>query len=140
MFKRALLFLLMLSLLLGGMGMSGTTTGAIKVGLMGTFKGSLEREGIDMRDGALLALDQFQQNVKGQSFQLVVANDKGDSQEAIQKAQRLIGVEKVSAIVDPFHSSCALAPAVRTHSPVTSSPPLRFSLLLFTQVLIHPDR
>jgi ABC-type branched-subunit amino acid transport system substrate-binding protein len=79
MFKRAFLFLLMLSLLLGGMGMSGaTTTGAIKIGLMGTFKGSLERQGIDMRDDALLALDQFQQNAKGQSLQRVVANDKGD--------------------------------------------------------------
>ena len=66
MFKRAFLFLLMLSLLLGGMGMSGaTTTGAIKIGLMGMFKGSLGRQGIDMRDDALLALDQFQQNAKG---------------------------------------------------------------------------
>jgi len=45
--------------------MSGTTTGDIKMGLMGTFKGSLERQGIDMRDGALLALDQFQENAKG---------------------------------------------------------------------------
>jgi branched-chain amino acid transport system substrate-binding protein len=86
--------------------MSRRTTGAIKVGLMGTCKGSLERQGIDMRDGALLALDQFQENAKGQSFQLVVANDKGDPQEAVQKAQRLIGV-KISAIVDPFHSGCA---------------------------------
>jgi len=87
--------------------MGGTTTGAIKTGLMGTFKGLLERQGIDMRDGALLALDQFQENAKGQSFQLVVANDKGDPQEAVQKAQRLIGVKKGSAIVDPFRSGCA---------------------------------
>ena len=111
-FKKAFLFLVMLSFLLGGVKISGATAdGPIKIGLMGTFKGPLERQGIDMRDGALLALGQFQQKAKGQSFQLIVANDKGDPQEAVQEAQRLIEVEKVAAIVGPVNSSCALAVA-----------------------------
>ena len=105
-------FVLVLSFLLAGVGISGAIAdGPIKIGLMGTFSGILERQGIDMRDGALLALDQFQQKAKGQSFQLIVANDKGDPQEAVQEAQRLIEVEKVTAIVGPFHSGCALAVA-----------------------------
>ena len=105
-------FVFVLSFLSAGVGISGATAdGPIKIGLMGTFKGPLERQGIEMRDGALLALDQFQQKAKGQSFELVVANDKGDPQEAIKEAHRLIEVEKVSAIVGPFNNSCALAMA-----------------------------
>jgi len=111
-YKKAFLFLFVVALLLGGVAISGATTGgAIKIGLMGTFSGILERQGIDMRDGALLALDQFQQKAKGQSFELVVANDKGDPQEAIKEAQRLIEAGKVSAILGPFNNSCALAVA-----------------------------
>jgi len=112
MFKKAFLFLVMLSFFLGGVKISGAVAdGPIKIGLMGTSSGILERQGIEMRDGALLALDQFQQKAKGQSFELVVANDKGDPQEAIKEAHRLIEVEKVSAILGPFNNSCALAMA-----------------------------
>ena len=105
-------FVFVLSFLLAGVGISGATAdGPIKIGLMGTFKGPLERQGIEMRDGALLALDQFQQKAKGQSFQLIVADDKGEPNEAVQEAKRLIEVEKVSAILGPVNSSCALAVA-----------------------------
>ena len=114
MFKKALMLLFALPLLLGGVGIVGAGADqAIKIGLMGTFTGSLERQGIDLRDGALLALDQAQQRekMKGQSLQLIVANDKGDPQEAVAQTRRLVEVEKVSAIVGPFNNSCALAMA-----------------------------
>ncbi len=83
----------------------------IKIGLMGTFSGTLENKGIDMRDGALLALSEARQRegMKGQSFELVVADDKGNPDEATRQAERLIEREKVSAIVGPVNSTCALA-------------------------------
>ena len=114
MFKTALVFLLVLPLLLGGVGSSGAATdGAIKLGLIGTFSGAMERQGIEMRDGALLALAQFQQKAKakGQSLELLVGDDKGNPQSAVSEAQTLIRDKKVSAILGPFNNSCALAMA-----------------------------
>lgn len=90
-----------------------TTKRPIKIGLIGTFSGplALEMQGIDMRDGALLALDEARQikEMKGQSFELIVADDKSDPEEAVRQAQRLIEEEKVSAILGPFNSTTALA-------------------------------
>jgi branched-chain amino acid transport system substrate-binding protein len=88
----------------------------IKIGLMGTFTGPLELQGIDMRDGALLALDEARRikERKGQAFELIVADDRGNPDEAIKQAKRLIEKDKVSAILGPVNSTCALAlvPAV----------------------------
>ncbi|TET84073.1 MAG: amino acid ABC transporter substrate-binding protein, partial [Desulfobacteraceae bacterium] len=83
----------------------------IKIGLIGTFSGLLGMQGIDMRDGALLALDEACQikEMGSQSFELIMANDRGDPQEAIKETKRLIEKEKVSAIVGPVNSTCALA-------------------------------
>lgn len=92
---------------------AATTKRPIKIGLIGTFSGplALEMQGIDMRDGALLALDEARQikEMKGQSFELIVADDKSDPEEVVRQAQRLIEEEKVSAILGPFNSTCALA-------------------------------
>ncbi len=84
---------------------------SIKIGLMGTFSGPLQMQGIDMRDGALLALDEARQieEMRGQSFELIVADDRGDADEAIKQAKRLIEKDKVSAILGPVNSTCALA-------------------------------
>jgi branched-chain amino acid transport system substrate-binding protein len=87
------------------------TGGPIKIGLIGTFSGPIEEQGINMRDGALLALDEAgnKEGLKGRAFELVIADDKGTPGEAVVQAKRLIEEEGVSAIVGPFNSSCALA-------------------------------
>ena len=68
-------------------------------------------QGIDMRDGALLALKEAAQmeEMQGRSFELVVADDEGDPEVATREARRMIEEEKVSAILGPVNSSCALA-------------------------------
>ena len=83
----------------------------IKIGLIGTFSGSLEMQGIDMRDGALLALEEAYRikEMAGHSFELVVADDRGDAKEAITQARRLIEKDRVSVILGPVNSTCALA-------------------------------
>lgn len=92
-------------------GKGKTTDQVIRIGLLGTFKGPLAMQGIEMRDGALLALDQVRQRegVRGHSFELIVADDRGDPEEAVRQAKRLIEVEKVSAILGPVNSGLALA-------------------------------
>jgi len=83
----------------------------IRIGLIGTFSGPLEIQGIDMRDGALLALSEVRQmkEMRGQSFELIMADDKHDPDEAVRQAKRLIKLEKVGAILGPVDSACALA-------------------------------
>jgi branched-chain amino acid transport system substrate-binding protein len=83
----------------------------IKIGLIGTFSGALERQGIDMRDGALLALEEARRikEMSGHSFELIAADDRGDADEAAKEAKRLTEKEKVSAILGPVNSTCALA-------------------------------
>lgn len=91
---------------------AATNPSPIKIGLIGTLSGGpLGMEGLDMRDGALLALKEAAQmeEMKGRSFELVVADDKGDPEEAKKEVRRLIEGEKVSAILGPFNSACALA-------------------------------
>ena len=90
---------------------AATTPKSIKIGLIGTFSSLLEMQGIDMRDGALLALDEARRmkEMKGQAFELIVADDRGDPDEAIEQAKRLIEKDKVSAILGPVNSTCALA-------------------------------
>jgi branched-chain amino acid transport system substrate-binding protein len=85
--------------------------GPIKIGLIGTFSGLLEMQGMDMRDGALLALQEARRKgeMGGHSFELVVADDRGNAEEAIKQAKRLIEKDKVSAILGPVNSTCALA-------------------------------
>jgi branched-chain amino acid transport system substrate-binding protein len=86
-------------------------SGPIKIGLIGTFSGSLEMQGIDMRAGALLALEEARRikEMSGHSFELIVADDRGDAKEAIKQAKRLIEKDKVSVILGPVNSTCALA-------------------------------
>jgi branched-chain amino acid transport system substrate-binding protein len=111
-------FLLCVGMISSGLG--GVAAGAeeretIRIGLLGTFqvRMGVEMQGNDMRDGALLALEQARNSDKfrGRSFELVVANDRGDPQQAVLQAKRLIEVEKVAAILGPSNSSCALAVA-----------------------------
>jgi branched-chain amino acid transport system substrate-binding protein len=85
--------------------------GPIKIGLIGTFRGPLEMQGIDMRDGALLALEEASRikEMSGHSFEVIVADDRGDAKEAINQAKRLIEKDKVSLILGPANSTCALA-------------------------------
>jgi ABC-type branched-subunit amino acid transport system substrate-binding protein len=128
--KKVLVFVVMLSFFLGGVKISGAVAdGPIKIGLMATFSGILERQGIEMRDGALLALDQFQKKAKGQSFELLVGDDKGNPQAAVAEAQTLIREKKVSAILGPFNNSCALAMA-----PVVSE-----ARIPMVTLATHPD-
>ncbi|MDH7500013.1 MAG: ABC transporter substrate-binding protein, partial [candidate division NC10 bacterium] len=114
--KRILMLFVIAFGLVAGVGYTGVASAEpIKIGLIGTFqvRMGIEFQGNDMRDGALLALEQAQSNekMKGHSFQLVVANDKGSPEEAVAQAKRLIEVERVSAILGPSNSSCALAVA-----------------------------
>ncbi|MBW1862952.1 MAG: amino acid ABC transporter substrate-binding protein [Deltaproteobacteria bacterium] len=91
------------SLILANEVSAATTAGPIKIGLIVTLSGGpLGMQGIDMRDGALLALKEAAQmeEMRGRSFELVVADDEGDPE---------IEEEKVSAILGPVNSSCALA-------------------------------
>jgi len=111
-----MMLLVMGFLFWGGLGSTGAGAAEpIKIGLIATFqvRMGIEFQGNDMRDGALLALDaaQLNEKMKGRSFQLVVANDKGSPEEAAAQAKRLIDQEKVSAILGPSNSSCALAVA-----------------------------
>lgn len=129
-------YLLIVAFIMAGVGVSGAAADPpIKIGLVGTFTGVLERQGIDMRDGALLALGQAQQmeKMKGRSFQLIVADDKGNPEEAKKEAKRLIDAEKVSAIVGPFNNSCALALA-----PVVSDAKVSMITLATHPDLTHP--
>ncbi|MBW1768512.1 MAG: ABC transporter substrate-binding protein, partial [Deltaproteobacteria bacterium] len=90
------------SLILANEVSAATTAGPIKIGLIVTLSGGpLGMQGIDMRDGALLALKEAAQmkEMQGRSFELVVADDEGDPEVATREARRMIEEEKVSAIL-----------------------------------------
>ena len=85
----------------------------IKIGLIGTMSGLPEWQGMDLRDGALLALKSAaeREEYAGHRFELVVADDRGVPEVAAAEARRLIEQEGVAALVGPVDSDCALAVA-----------------------------
>jgi branched-chain amino acid transport system substrate-binding protein len=90
-----------------------SSAGPMKIGLLGTLSGVLDWQGMDLRDGALLALKEVsgREEFAGQSFELVTADDRGEPEVAAAEARRLIAEEGVVALVGPVDSDCALAVA-----------------------------
>lgn len=85
----------------------------IKVGVIGPLSGDGKFYGETTINGVKLAIDQINAKggVNGNTIKLIIEDDKGNSDESINAAKKLINVDKVSAIIGPVFSSNCLAVA-----------------------------
>src|ERR1700761_3530110 len=93
-------------------GSDGGSSGAseIVIGHYGSMTGSTAHFGQDTDRGVRLAIDEANAKggVLGKKLRLVTLDDRGDSAEAANAVNRLIDVEKVSAVLGEVASSLSL--------------------------------
>lgn len=98
--------------------LSGTVAGQekiIKIGLIAPLTGPLSYGGNDMKQGALLAVEEInsQGGIKvGDTYykiELIIEDDDGNPSKATQVMQKLITQDNVFAIVGSYSSSVTLA-------------------------------
>jgi branched-chain amino acid transport system substrate-binding protein len=87
----------------------------IKIGLLAPLTGPLSYGGMDMKQGAILAVEEINSkggvNVGGKiyKFELVIEDDQANPTQATQAVQKLITQDNVFAIVGSYSSSVTLA-------------------------------
>lgn len=84
--------------------------GKTKLAWFGPLTGDNMQYGIKIRDGSQLAVDQFNEE-HGTSFTIEFNDDKGDSNEAINLANKIVSDDSVIAALAGYGSSCAMATA-----------------------------
>jgi branched-chain amino acid transport system substrate-binding protein len=109
--KRLVMFLAVLSIigfLLPNVSDAGDT---IKVGILGPMTGPNVDIGCTMRDGAILAMEEFNEKggIRGKKFEWVIVDDEASPAKSVIGARKLISKDNVDLIIGPANSGCALA-------------------------------
>jgi len=88
---------------------AGTKT--INIGSVGPLSGTGAKNGIAMKQGAELAVEEINEmgGINGYKINLICEDDKAVPAEAVNAVQKLIDRDKVLAIVGAFNSSCTIA-------------------------------
>jgi len=84
-------------------GTTGGTGGSVNIGFFGALTGSNAQLGINIRDGAKLAVDQYNAKGAGPKVVLKEYDSAGDPTQAPQLAQKVI-TDKTVAVVGPAFS------------------------------------
>jgi len=99
----------------GGEG-GGAGSGAIRIGVAGPITGGQAKNGQDLREGALLAVEDWNQKggVLGRKIGLVVKDDEASDKNATTVAQALVE-EGVAGVVGHFNSGCTIPASEKYH-------------------------
>ena len=84
--------------------------GKNKLAMFGPLTGDNMQYGEKIRNGAELALNQFNEE-HGTSFVIEFSDDKGDSNEAVNLANKIVSDNQVFCALAGYGSSCAMATA-----------------------------
>lgn len=84
--------------------------GKNKIALFLPLTGDLMQYGIKIRNGAEMAITQFNE-ANGTEFTFEVYDDKGDPNESVNVAEKIISDSNVFAAIGSFNSSCSMAAA-----------------------------
>jgi branched-chain amino acid transport system substrate-binding protein len=82
----------------------------IKIGLIGPWTGSSSKNGLSMKKGAELAVENINRTggVNGREVLLIQYDDQGSPAECLKGIKQLAVADGVKAIIGPFNSSCAM--------------------------------
>jgi branched-chain amino acid transport system substrate-binding protein len=124
-----------LSLLAVSAVLAGCTTATsgevIKIGFIGPLTGEVAALGADLSNGAKLAIDEINKagGVNGRMIELIAEDGRCNGADGLSAAQKLINIDKVSAVIGGSCSGETLAAAALAESsktvflsPVSSSP------------------
>lgn len=117
--KRSFLTVILTGLLVGLLGGCAANDGAqaksdtIRIGLAAPISGTQAQYGQAFKNGAELAAAQINEagGIDGKQVEIVVQDDKGDSNEAVNVANKFVSDKSILAVVGHFNSSATLATA-----------------------------
>jgi branched-chain amino acid transport system substrate-binding protein len=110
--KKGLLVLFTLALFVVSLAPASSQAGdTIKVGILGPMTGPNVDIGCTMRDGSILAMEEFNAKggIAGKKFEWVIIDDEASPAKSVNGAKKLIFKDKVDLIIGPANSGCALA-------------------------------
>lgn len=81
-----------------------------QIGLATPLTGAEAQTGIDMRDGALLAIEEVNKigGINGRRIELIVKDDKSDPQEAARIAKDFVSNPDIIAVIGHLNSDCSI--------------------------------
>ncbi|WP_438348066.1 ABC transporter substrate-binding protein [Paenibacillus sp. FA6] len=117
--KRSFLIVILAGLLVGLLAGCSTNSGSkaesntIRIGLAAPISGTQAQYGQAFKNGAELAAAQINDagGINGKKVEIVIQDDKGDSNEAVNVANKLVSDKSILAVVGHFNSSATLATA-----------------------------
>lgn len=82
----------------------------VKIGLVGPWTGSTAENGLSMKKGVELAVQNINNTggINGRELLLIECDDQGSPRECSKAVKQLAIADGVVAIIGPFNSSCAL--------------------------------
>jgi branched-chain amino acid transport system substrate-binding protein len=111
-------------------GCTSRDTNVIRIGAAGPMTGDQSKMGVDLRNGAELAVAEWNEKggVLGKKIELLSGDDQADPKQAVSVANKFIN-QKVVAVVGHWNSSCSI-PASKYYndanmvmiSPATTNP------------------
>ncbi len=102
-------FLLILLLFIVSTGCQSKQHDTIKIGIAGPMTGDQAKMGMDFRNGATLAVEEWNQKggVLGKKIELIVSDDQHDPKQAVSIANKMIN-DGVVGVIGHFNSSCSI--------------------------------
>jgi branched-chain amino acid transport system substrate-binding protein len=74
------------------------TTGEVKIGFISAFTGVFSSFGTMQKEGAVLALEEFNYEVAGKKINVIYEDDQLDNEQAVTKAKKLVEQDKVDIL------------------------------------------
>jgi len=109
----ALILILVLGILSACSSNSEANSEKIRIGLAAPISGTQAQYGTAFKNGAELAAAQINEagGINGKQVEIVIGDDKGDSNEAVNVANKFVSDKSILAVVGHFNSSATLATA-----------------------------
>lgn len=81
----------------------------IKIGIAGPMTGDQAKMGMDFKNGALLAVEEWNNKggILGKKIELFVSDDQHDPKQAVSVANKMVN-EGVAGVIGHFNSSCSI--------------------------------
>jgi branched-chain amino acid transport system substrate-binding protein len=123
-------FIAIIGLLL--FGCSQQQANVIRIGFVAPLTGDQAEIGIDMKNGALMAVEEANAagGVLGKQLEFVPMDDKHDPKEAVAVAQKLITDPTVVAVVGHLNSNCSIPASKKYHEA---------NIVMITPASTNPD-
>ncbi|WP_216654759.1 ABC transporter substrate-binding protein [Pseudogemmobacter hezensis] len=95
--------------MLGAPLIAKAANGSLRIGMVTSLSGPFAGLGEAMRDGIVMALEEYGNEIAGRRIELIVEDDQAKPDEGVRKFRKLIGQDNVDIVSGVISSAVALA-------------------------------